>query len=82
MEQEPAVAPVVDPSPPRIDLRCPTCDAPFARAELANSLAGRMRNLAYQLMVGWDLEENPDPIYVAYGEAFKEASRRILEQLP
>lgn len=37
-----------------------------------------MRNLAAQLSVGWDLEPFPDEIYIAYGQAFKEAARRIL----
>jgi hypothetical protein len=47
----------------------------------ALDLPTRMRRLAAQLTVGWDDEPNPDPTYVAYGQAFKEAARRILAEL-
>ena len=59
-----------------------------ARAELLEVTAERdalrkamtkLRHLAAQLSAGWDSEPNPDPTYVAYGQAFKEAARRINE---
>jgi hypothetical protein len=46
-----------------------------------SDLATAMRNLAAQLSVGWDLEPNPDPVYIAQGQAFQEAARRILVEV-
>jgi hypothetical protein len=43
-----------------------------------DDLATRMRRLAAELSVGWDLEPDPDPYYKVAGDAFKEAARRIL----
>lgn len=44
-------------------------------------LTSRMRRLAAELSVGWDMEPNPDPVYIAQGQAFQEAARRILREL-
>ena len=46
--------------------------------QVTNDLATRMRRLAAELSVGWDLEPDPDPYYKVAGDAFKEAARRIL----
>lgn len=37
----------------------------------------KFRRLAAELSVGWDSEDQPDPVYAAYGKAFCEAARRI-----
>jgi hypothetical protein len=45
-------------------------------------LRDRLNTLAHQLEAGWDTEPDPDETYINYGQAFKEAARRIrvLEQ--
>lgn len=51
--------------------------APIIERAVREEAAKRMRNLAAWLSAGWDLEPNPDPLYVAQGQAFQEAARRI-----
>lgn len=56
-------------------------DRMAAERDAYRAVVDRMRNLAAQLSVGWDLEMSPDPLYVAQGQAFKEAARRILAEI-
>lgn len=56
----------------------PIIAAQAARKALGGA-AVELRTLAAQLGAGWDLEPDPTPTYVAYGQAFKEAARRINE---
>jgi len=51
--------------------------APLIERAALNRAAAELRTLAAQFSLGWD--EDRDRTYVAYGQAFKEAARRINE---
>jgi hypothetical protein len=53
--------------------------APIIERDALQRAADELRTLAAQLSAGWESEPNPGPTYVAYGQAFKEAARRINE---